>query len=245
MDCDSATRCEQHALAVLPRATVVSNSHPWPRRRACDARQQGGNEWTAAKRRRCAMTICEPVSNGIGADAIRDRWDGAAVVARTNASGPEPRRDLRSNSRRVREGLRPNRPKRASTRSRCRGRAGGRRRGSALSERSASSAFDRPMAIRRRDRGTGLSVPVVSAEVGGSDTCAAATQPGFAQTVLTLEAVARRSRAVVRFPAARAHSVPRCSGGRNSTKARSNSAIAGFRAEPARRRRCRRGTRRA
>jgi gamma-glutamyltranspeptidase/glutathione hydrolase len=42
--------------------------------------QQGGNAVDAAVAAAAAMTICEPVSNGLGSDAFCILWDGKATA---------------------------------------------------------------------------------------------------------------------------------------------------------------------
>lgn len=51
--------------------------------------QQGGNAVDAAVAAAAAMTICEPVSNGLGSDAFCILWDGQALHG-LNASGRAP-----------------------------------------------------------------------------------------------------------------------------------------------------------
>jgi gamma-glutamyltranspeptidase/glutathione hydrolase len=51
--------------------------------------QQGGNAVDAAVAAAAAMTLCEPVSNGLGSDAFCILWDGKALHG-LNASGRAP-----------------------------------------------------------------------------------------------------------------------------------------------------------
>src|SRR5258706_1140468 len=51
--------------------------------------RKGGNAVDAAIAAAAAMTICEPVSNGLGSDAFCILWDGKELHG-LNASGPAP-----------------------------------------------------------------------------------------------------------------------------------------------------------
>ncbi len=69
---------------------VVSTSHPLAAQAGLRILQQGGNAVDAAVAAAAAMTIVEPVSNGLGSDAFAIVWDGARLHG-LNASGPAPR----------------------------------------------------------------------------------------------------------------------------------------------------------
>ncbi|BEP93008.1 gamma-glutamyltransferase [Acidovorax sp. A79] len=75
-------------LPVFAR-NVVSTSHPLAAQAGLRMLQQGGNAVDAAVAAAAAMTICEPVSNGLGSDAFCILWDGQALQG-LNASGRAP-----------------------------------------------------------------------------------------------------------------------------------------------------------
>ncbi|MBK6864326.1 MAG: gamma-glutamyltransferase family protein [Ideonella sp.] len=68
---------------------VVSTSHPLAAQAGLRMLQAGGNAVDAAIAAAAAMTIVEPVSNGLGSDAFCILWDGDALHG-LNASGPAP-----------------------------------------------------------------------------------------------------------------------------------------------------------
>jgi gamma-glutamyltranspeptidase / glutathione hydrolase len=69
---------------------VVSTSHPQAAQAGLRMLQNGGNAVDAAVATAAAMTILEPVSNGLGSDAFALVWDGATLHG-LNASGCAPR----------------------------------------------------------------------------------------------------------------------------------------------------------
>jgi len=75
-------------LPVFAR-NVVSTSHPLAAQAGLRILQSGGNAVDAAVAAAAAMTICEPVSNGLGSDAFAILWDGEALHG-LNASGRAP-----------------------------------------------------------------------------------------------------------------------------------------------------------
>jgi gamma-glutamyltranspeptidase/glutathione hydrolase len=75
-------------LPVFAR-NVVSTSHPLAAQAGLRILQQGGNAVDAAIAAAAAMTIVEPVSNGLGSDAFAILWDGKALHG-LNASGRAP-----------------------------------------------------------------------------------------------------------------------------------------------------------
>src|ERR1700710_405198 len=75
-------------LPVFAR-NVVSTSHPLGAQAGLRMMWKGGNAVDAAIAAAAAMTICEPVSNGLGSDAFAIVWDGKELQG-LNASGPAP-----------------------------------------------------------------------------------------------------------------------------------------------------------
>ncbi|HJV62329.1 MAG TPA: gamma-glutamyltransferase family protein [Albitalea sp.] len=68
---------------------VVATSHPLAAQAGLRMLQQGGNAVDAAIATAAAMTIVEPVSNGLGSDAFCILWDGQQLHG-LNASGRAP-----------------------------------------------------------------------------------------------------------------------------------------------------------
>jgi gamma-glutamyltranspeptidase/glutathione hydrolase len=68
---------------------VVSTSHPLGAQAGLRMLHQGGNAVDAAVAAAAAMTVLEPVSNGLGSDAFCLLWDGQALHG-LNASGRAP-----------------------------------------------------------------------------------------------------------------------------------------------------------
>jgi gamma-glutamyltranspeptidase/glutathione hydrolase len=75
-------------LPVFAR-NVVSTSHPLAAQAGLRMMWKGGNAVDAAIAAAAAMTICEPVSNGLGSDAFAIVWDGKSLQG-LNSSGPAP-----------------------------------------------------------------------------------------------------------------------------------------------------------
>ncbi|HZF82283.1 MAG TPA: gamma-glutamyltransferase family protein [Burkholderiaceae bacterium] len=68
---------------------VVSTSHPLAAQAGLRMLQQGGNAVDAAIAAAAAMTLVEPVSNGLGSDAFCILWDGQQLHG-LNSSGSAP-----------------------------------------------------------------------------------------------------------------------------------------------------------
>jgi gamma-glutamyltranspeptidase/glutathione hydrolase len=68
---------------------MVATSHPLAAQAGLQMLYQGGNAVDAAVAAAAAMTVCEPVSNGLGSDAFCILWDGTALHG-LNASGRAP-----------------------------------------------------------------------------------------------------------------------------------------------------------
>ena len=75
-------------LPVFAR-NVVSTSHPLAAQAGLRMLQKGGNAVDAAIAAAAAITITEPVSNGLGSDAFAILWDGKELHG-LNASGRAP-----------------------------------------------------------------------------------------------------------------------------------------------------------
>ena len=89
MNFDYRTPYATPRLPVFAR-NVVATSHPLAAQAGLRMLQQGGNAVDAAVATAAAMTICEPVSNGLGSDAFCILWDGQQLHG-LNASGRAPR----------------------------------------------------------------------------------------------------------------------------------------------------------
>ena len=68
---------------------VVATSHPYAAQAGLRMLHKGGNAVDAAIAAAAAMTILEPVSNGLGSDAFCILWDGVRLHG-LNASGGAP-----------------------------------------------------------------------------------------------------------------------------------------------------------
>ena len=68
---------------------VVSTSHPLAAQAGLSMLYKGGNAVDAAVAAAAVMTVCEPVSNGLGSDAFCILWDGKELHG-LNASGRAP-----------------------------------------------------------------------------------------------------------------------------------------------------------
>ena len=75
-------------LPVFAR-NVVSTSHPLAAQAGLRMLWKRGNAVDAAIAAAAAMTVCEPVSNGLGSDAFAILWDGKELHG-LNASGRAP-----------------------------------------------------------------------------------------------------------------------------------------------------------
>ena len=75
-------------LPVFAR-NVVSTSHPLAAQAGLRMLLKGGNAVDAAIASAAAMTIVEPVSNGLGSDSFCILWDGKELHG-LNASGRAP-----------------------------------------------------------------------------------------------------------------------------------------------------------
>ena len=203
---------------------VVSTSHPLAAQAGLRMLWQGGNAVDATIAAAAAMTICEPVSNGLGSDAFAILWDGTQLHG-LNASGPAPEAWTPEYFRRRHQGEAPHPPKRGVDTITVPGAVAA---WSALSERFGKLPFADLMtpAIEIADRG--YLLPVVVQQKWAAAVPELQDQPGFAQTFLP----SGRAPAVgelFRFPgAARAlRSIAR-SGGRDFYEGEIASAVTSF-----------------
>ena len=88
MNFDFANPYTSTRLPVFAR-NVVSTSHPLAAQAGLRMLYNGGNAVDAAVAAAAAMTICEPVSNGLGSDSFCILWDGKELHG-LNASGRAP-----------------------------------------------------------------------------------------------------------------------------------------------------------
>ena len=76
---------------VYARRGMVATSHPLAAQAGMDMLKQGGNAVDAAVATAAALTVLEPVSNGIGGDAFALVWH-KGVLHGLNSSGPAPQK---------------------------------------------------------------------------------------------------------------------------------------------------------
>ncbi len=158
---------------------IVSTSHPLAAQAGLRIMQQGGNAVDAAIAAAAAMTITEPVSNGLGSDAFCILWDGQKLHG-LNASGHAPATwTLDYFRRKYGEARTP--PKRGFDSVTVPGAVAG---WVALSERFGKLPFADLLqpAIEIAERG--YLVPVVVQQKWAAATPELHSQPGFAQSFL-------------------------------------------------------------
>ena len=88
MNFDYHTPYPTARLPVFAR-NAVATSHPLAAQAGLHMLRKGGNAVDAAIAAAACMTICEPVSNGLGSDAFAILWDGKELHG-LNSSGPAP-----------------------------------------------------------------------------------------------------------------------------------------------------------
>src|SRR5947209_20083795 len=76
-------------MPVLATRGVVATSEPLAAQAGLSMLQRGGNAVDAAIATAIALTVVEPTSNGIGADAFALVWDGSQLHG-LNGSGRAP-----------------------------------------------------------------------------------------------------------------------------------------------------------
>ena len=90
MKFDDTHRYTSTRLPVFAR-NVVATSHPLAAQAGLRMLERGGNAVDAAVAGAAVMTVCEPVSNGLGSDAFCILWDGKQLHG-LNAAGRAPQR---------------------------------------------------------------------------------------------------------------------------------------------------------
>ena len=158
---------------------IVSTSHPLAAQAGLRTLQAGGNAVDAAIATAAAMTIVEPVSNGLGSDAFAIVWDGQQLHG-LNASGTAPAAWTPAYFQN-KYGDVATPPKRGVDSITVPGAVAG---WAALSERFGQLPFAQLMqpAIEIAERG--YLVPVVVQQKWAAATPELQSQPGFAQSFL-------------------------------------------------------------
>ncbi|AEG92760.1 gamma-glutamyltransferase family protein [Ramlibacter tataouinensis] len=166
-------------LPVFAR-NVVSTSHPLAAQAGLRMLGKGGNAVDAAVAAAAAMTICEPVSNGLGSDAFAILWDGRQLQG-INGSGRAPAGWTPEYFRRKYGADAKKPPKRGIDSVSVPGAVG---TWAALSERYGKLPFADLMepAIEIAERG--YLLPVVVQQKWAAATPELGGQPGFAQSFL-------------------------------------------------------------
>jgi gamma-glutamyltranspeptidase/glutathione hydrolase len=158
---------------------VVSTSHPLAAQAGLRILWQGGNAVDAAIAAAAAMTICEPVSNGLGSDAFAILWDGKELHG-LNASGPAPQAwSPEYFGRKYGDAATP--PKRGIDSATVPGAVAG---WMALSERFGKLPFADLLAPAIEIAERGYLMPVVVQQKWAAATPELGSQPGFAQSFL-------------------------------------------------------------
>jgi gamma-glutamyltranspeptidase/glutathione hydrolase len=159
---------------------VVSTSHPLGAQAGLRMLLRGGNAVDAAVAAAAAMTIVEPVSNGLGSDAFCMVWDGNALHG-LNASGRAPRSWTPDYFKRKYGDGASNPPKRGMDSVTVPGAVAG---WVALNERFGKLPFADLMepAIEMAERG--YLLPTVVQQKWAAATDELKSQPGFAQSFM-------------------------------------------------------------
>jgi gamma-glutamyltranspeptidase/glutathione hydrolase len=210
-------------LPVFAR-NVVSTSHPLAAQAGLRMLWQGGNAVDAAIAAAAAMTICEPVSNGLGSDAFAILWDGTQLHG-LNASGPAPAAWTPDYFRRRHASDATQPPKRGVDSITVPGAVAA---WAALSERFGKLAFADLMAPAIEIADRGYLVPVVVQQKWAAATPELQRQPGFAQSFLPWGRAPQVGE-LFRFPAAaRAVRAIARTGGRDFYEGEIAAAVTGF-----------------
>jgi len=159
---------------------VVSTSHPLGAQAGLRMLLRGGNAVDAAVAAAAAMTIVEPVSNGLGSDAFCMVWDGNALHG-LNASGCAPRSWTPDYFKRKYGGGASNPPKRGMDSVTVPGAVAG---WVALNERFGKLPFADLMAPAIEMAERGYLLPTVVQQKWAAATDELKSQPGFAQSFM-------------------------------------------------------------
>jgi gamma-glutamyltranspeptidase / glutathione hydrolase len=183
-------------LPVFAR-NVVSTSHPLAAQAGLRMLWQGGNAVDAAIAAAAALTLTEPVSNGLGSDAFCILWDGKELHG-LNASGRAPQTWTPDYFHRKYGDNAKTPPKRGMDSVTVPGAVGS---WVALSERFGKLPFEDLMqpAIEIAERG--YLLPVVVQQKWAAATPELQSQPGFAQSFLPWGRAPRVGE-LFKFPAA-------------------------------------------
>ncbi len=159
---------------------VVATSHPLAAQAGLRMLLAGGNAVDAAVAAAAAMTIVEPVSNGLGSDAFCILWDGKALHG-LNASGPAPAAWMPQYFRRKYAIDAPSPPMRGWDSVTVPGAVGG---WVALSRKFGKLAFADLMQPAIEIARRGFAVPVIVQQKWAAAAELLADQPGYAQTFM-------------------------------------------------------------
>lgn len=159
---------------------AVSTSHPLGAQAGLRMLWQGGNAVDAAIAAAAAMTIVEPVSNGLGSDAFAILWDGQQLQG-INGSGPAPAAWTPDYFRRKYGGDARNPPKRGIDSATVPGAVA---TWVALSERYGKLPFADLLAPAIEIAERGYLLPVVVQQKWVAATPELGREPGFAQSFL-------------------------------------------------------------
>ena len=159
---------------------VVATSHPLAAQAGLRMLLAGGNAVDAAVAAAAAMTIVEPVSNGLGSDAFCILWDGQALHG-LNASGPAPAAWTAQYFRHKYGADAPSPPMRGWDSVTVPGAIGG---WVALSRKFGKLAFADLMQPAIEIARRGYAVPVIVQQKWAAAAELLADQPGYAQTFM-------------------------------------------------------------
>ncbi len=172
---DWSTGYPSQRLPIFGR-NVVATSHPQAAQAGLRMLQNGGNAVDAAIATAAAMTILEPVSNGLGSDAFALIWDGQKLHG-LNASGRAPQAWTPDYFQRKHGAAALTPPKRGWDSATVPGAVAG---WVALSERLGRLAFADLMAPAIEIAERGYAVPVVVQQKWAAAVPLLQDQPGFA-----------------------------------------------------------------
>ena len=176
---DWTTGYPSQRLPVFGR-NVVATSHPQAAQAGLRMLQSGGNAVDAAIATAAAMTILEPVSNGLGSDAFCLVWDGRSLHG-LNASGRAPQAWTPEYFRRKHGADRLAPPTRGWDSATVPGAVAG---WVALSERFGRLPFADLLAPAIDIAERGYCVPIVVQQKWAAAVPLLADQPGFAQAFM-------------------------------------------------------------